>query len=66
MWGAGRGWGPLGLRVGREARRPLLCLNAGCPFPQHTKNSKSTNKYEGWPEALEIEGCIPQKKADGQ
>ncbi|XP_038237584.1 protein FAM3A isoform X2 [Dermochelys coriacea] len=36
------------------------------PFEQHTKNSKSTNKYEGWPEALEIEGCIPQKKADGQ
>ncbi|XP_075772679.1 protein FAM3A isoform X2 [Pelodiscus sinensis] len=36
------------------------------PFEQHTKNSKSTNKYEGWPEALEMEGCIPQKTADGQ
>uniref|UniRef100_A0A452J716 ILEI/PANDER domain-containing protein n=1 Tax=Gopherus agassizii TaxID=38772 RepID=A0A452J716_9SAUR len=36
------------------------------PFEQHTKNSKSTNKYEGWPEALEMEGCIPQRKADGQ
>ncbi|XP_072482888.1 protein FAM3A isoform X3 [Notamacropus eugenii] len=29
--------------------------------PQHVKNSKSTNKYEGWPEALELEGCIPQR-----
>ncbi|XP_072482900.1 protein FAM3A isoform X14 [Notamacropus eugenii] len=31
------------------------------PFEQHVKNSKSTNKYEGWPEALELEGCIPQR-----
>ncbi|XP_074872767.1 protein FAM3A isoform X2 [Carettochelys insculpta] len=35
------------------------------PFEQHTKNSKSTNKYEGWPEALEMEGCIPQRTTDG-
>ncbi|XP_064417612.1 protein FAM3C isoform X2 [Latimeria chalumnae] len=31
------------------------------PFEQHIKNSKETNKYEGWPEVLEMEGCIPQK-----
>ncbi|XP_067403036.1 protein FAM3A isoform X2 [Emydura macquarii macquarii] len=36
------------------------------PFEQHTKNSKSSNKYEGWPEALEMEGCIPQRTADVQ
>ncbi|XP_053156722.1 protein FAM3A isoform X2 [Hemicordylus capensis] len=34
------------------------------PFEQHIKNSKSSNKYEGWPEALEMEGCIPQRTAD--
>ncbi|XP_038603930.1 protein FAM3A isoform X3 [Tachyglossus aculeatus] len=33
------------------------------PFEQHVKNSKSSNKYEGWPEALEMEGCIPQRTA---
>ncbi|XP_005997358.1 protein FAM3A [Latimeria chalumnae] len=32
------------------------------PFEQHVKNNKNTNKYEGWPEALEMEGCIPLKK----
>ncbi|XP_040323344.1 protein FAM3A isoform X2 [Herpailurus yagouaroundi] len=31
------------------------------PFEQHVKNSKHTNKYEGWPEALEMEGCIPKR-----
>ncbi|MBZ3870946.1 Protein FAM3A [Sciurus carolinensis] len=31
------------------------------PFEQHVKNSKHTNKHEGWPEALEMEGCIPQR-----
>ncbi|XP_017899834.1 PREDICTED: protein FAM3A isoform X1 [Capra hircus] len=31
------------------------------PFEQHMKNSKHTNKYEGWPEALEMEGCIPRR-----
>ncbi|XP_054434155.1 protein FAM3A [Pteronotus mesoamericanus] len=31
------------------------------PFEQHVKNSRHTNKYEGWPEALEMEGCIPRK-----
>nr|XP_019811741.1 PREDICTED: protein FAM3A isoform X1 [Bos indicus] len=33
------------------------------PFEQHMKNSKHTNKYEGWPEALEMEGCIPRRPA---
>ena len=32
-------------------------------IPQHMKNSKHTNKYEGWPEALEMEGCIPRRPA---
>ncbi|XP_045044157.2 protein FAM3A isoform X3 [Desmodus rotundus] len=31
------------------------------PPPQHVKNSRHTNKYEGWPEALEMEGCIPRR-----
>ncbi|XP_051543917.1 protein FAM3C [Myxocyprinus asiaticus] len=29
------------------------------PFEQHIKNNAETNKYEGWPEVLEMEGCIP-------
>ncbi|XP_078219837.1 protein FAM3A isoform X2 [Callithrix jacchus] len=33
------------------------------PFEQHVKNSKHTNKYEGWPEALEMEGCIPRRSS---
>ncbi|KAM4615277.1 protein FAM3C [Polymixia lowei] len=32
------------------------------PFEQHIKNSGDTNKYEGWPEVLEMEGCIPQRQ----
>uniref|UniRef100_A0A3B5M3S7 ILEI/PANDER domain-containing protein n=1 Tax=Xiphophorus couchianus TaxID=32473 RepID=A0A3B5M3S7_9TELE len=32
------------------------------PFEQHIKNSADTNKYEGWPEVLEMEGCIPQRQ----
>ncbi|XP_056603445.1 protein FAM3C [Triplophysa dalaica] len=31
------------------------------PFEQHIKNNGQTNKYEGWPEVLEMEGCIPMK-----
>ncbi|PIO36751.1 hypothetical protein AB205_0038770, partial [Aquarana catesbeiana] len=31
------------------------------PFEQLIKNSKSSNKYEGWPEAVELEGCVPQR-----
>lgn len=34
------------------------------PFEQLTKNSKSSNKYEGWPEAVELEGCVPQRTLD--
>ncbi|XP_071406451.1 protein FAM3D isoform X2 [Pithys albifrons albifrons] len=31
------------------------------PFEKHIKNDKETNKYEGWPELLEVEGCAPRK-----
>ncbi|XP_068940337.1 protein FAM3D [Petaurus breviceps papuanus] len=31
------------------------------PFEQFLKNKPDENKYDGWPEALEIEGCIPRK-----
>nr|XP_020651029.1 protein FAM3D isoform X2 [Pogona vitticeps] len=31
------------------------------PFEQYLKNDKETNKYDGWPEVLEMEGCIPRK-----
>lgn len=31
------------------------------PFERHIKNNKDTNKYEGWPELIELEGCVPQK-----
>ncbi|XP_062979500.1 protein FAM3D [Elgaria multicarinata webbii] len=31
------------------------------PFEQYLKNDKETNKYDGWPEVLEMEGCIPKK-----
>ncbi|XP_036447627.1 protein FAM3A [Colossoma macropomum] len=29
------------------------------PFEQRMKNSKTSNKYEGWPESLEMDGCVP-------
>ncbi|XP_060932653.1 protein FAM3C [Limanda limanda] len=32
------------------------------PFEQHLKNNAETNKFEGWPEVLEMEGCIPQRQ----
>lgn len=32
------------------------------PFEQHIKNSADSNKFDGWPEVLEMEGCIPQKQ----
>ncbi|XP_061478064.1 protein FAM3D [Rhineura floridana] len=31
------------------------------PFEQYLRNDKETNKYDGWPEVLEMEGCIPKK-----
>ncbi|XP_069759422.1 protein FAM3C-like isoform X2 [Narcine bancroftii] len=36
-------------------------IQSKSPFEQHIKNNKDTNKYEGWPEVLEMEGCIPPK-----
>ncbi|XP_061617919.1 protein FAM3C isoform X2 [Phyllopteryx taeniolatus] len=32
------------------------------PFEQHIKNSADTNKFEGWPEVLEMEGCVPKRE----
>ncbi|XP_030893003.1 protein FAM3D isoform X1 [Leptonychotes weddellii] len=32
------------------------------PFEQFLKNNPDTNKYDGWPELLELEGCVPQKR----
>ncbi|XP_054656880.1 protein FAM3C isoform X2 [Dunckerocampus dactyliophorus] len=32
------------------------------PFEQHIKNSADTNKFEGWPDVLEMEGCVPQRQ----
>ncbi|XP_017561922.1 protein FAM3C [Pygocentrus nattereri] len=32
------------------------------PFEQHIKNNAESNKYEGWPEVLEMEGCIPRRQ----
>ncbi|XP_014728394.1 PREDICTED: protein FAM3D isoform X1 [Sturnus vulgaris] len=31
------------------------------PFEKHIRNDKDTNKYDGWPELLEMEGCAPRK-----
>ncbi|NWW49709.1 FAM3D protein, partial [Pedionomus torquatus] len=31
------------------------------PFEEYIKNDRKTNKYEGWPEMLEMEGCTPRK-----
>uniref|UniRef100_A0A8C5PJ01 FAM3 metabolism regulating signaling molecule A n=1 Tax=Leptobrachium leishanense TaxID=445787 RepID=A0A8C5PJ01_9ANUR len=36
------------------------------PFEQLMKNNKNTNKYEGWPEAVELEGCVPQRTLDAE
>ncbi|KAK2505460.1 hypothetical protein MC885_017696, partial [Smutsia gigantea] len=36
-------------------------LKSKSPFEQYLKNNPNTNKYEGWPELLELEGCVPQK-----
>ncbi|KAM8907810.1 protein FAM3C [Spinachia spinachia] len=32
------------------------------PFELHIKNSAETNKFEGWPDVVEMEGCIPQRQ----
>uniref|UniRef100_G1P3K3 FAM3 metabolism regulating signaling molecule D n=1 Tax=Myotis lucifugus TaxID=59463 RepID=G1P3K3_MYOLU len=34
------------------------------PFEQYVKNIPDMNKYEGWPELLEMEGCVPRKKTE--
>ncbi|KAM4654584.1 protein FAM3D [Amazona ochrocephala] len=31
------------------------------PFEEYIKNNKTTNKYDSWPELLEMEGCAPRK-----
>ncbi|XP_067855223.1 protein FAM3C-like [Heptranchias perlo] len=31
------------------------------PFEQILKNDKAKNKYGNWPEAVEMDGCIPRK-----
>ncbi|KAL0600961.1 Protein FAM3D [Plecturocebus cupreus] len=31
------------------------------PFEQFLKNNPNNNKYEGWPELLEMEGCVPPR-----
>uniref|UniRef100_A0A8C3V5G5 FAM3 metabolism regulating signaling molecule D n=1 Tax=Catharus ustulatus TaxID=91951 RepID=A0A8C3V5G5_CATUS len=36
-------------------------LMSKSPFEKHIKNDKETNKYDGWPELLEMEGCAPRK-----
>ncbi|CAL8360511.1 unnamed protein product [Lota lota] len=28
-------------------------------FEKHNKNNQATNKYDGWPEILQMDGCIP-------
>nr|XP_042091942.1 protein FAM3D isoform X2 [Ovis aries] len=37
-------------------------LQSKSPFEQFLKNNPETNKYDGWPELLELEGCVPRKK----
>ncbi|XP_068275877.1 protein FAM3A isoform X2 [Nyctibius grandis] len=39
-------------------------VRAQSPFEQHVRNSRGSNKYEGWPEALEMGGCIPRRPPD--
>ncbi|XP_029995226.1 protein FAM3A isoform X2 [Sphaeramia orbicularis] len=52
---AGRSWPSetAGVFVGAKG------IENKSPFEQRMKNSKSSNKYEGWPESLEMDGCIP-------
>ncbi|NXK49733.1 FAM3D protein, partial [Chauna torquata] len=37
-------------------------LQGKSPFEQYIKNEQKTNKYDGWPELLEMEGCAPKKQ----
>ncbi|XP_025958506.2 protein FAM3D isoform X2 [Dromaius novaehollandiae] len=36
-------------------------LSIKSPFEQHIQNNEERNKYDGWPELLELEGCAPRK-----
>ncbi|KAM6414038.1 protein FAM3D [Rhynochetos jubatus] len=36
-------------------------LKTKSPFEEHIRNDKLTNKYGGWPELLEMEGCVHRK-----
>ncbi|KFO84759.1 Protein FAM3D, partial [Buceros rhinoceros silvestris] len=36
-------------------------LKGKSPFEEHIKNDVKTNKYDGWPELVEMEGCAPRK-----
>ncbi|XP_045048217.1 protein FAM3D isoform X2 [Desmodus rotundus] len=36
-------------------------IKSNSPFEQFLENNPDTNKYEGWPEMLEMEGCVPRK-----
>ncbi|POI34992.1 hypothetical protein CIB84_001258 [Bambusicola thoracicus] len=37
-------------------------LKGKSPFEEYIKNDQKTNKYDGWPELLEMEGCAPRKQ----
>ncbi|XP_021264835.1 protein FAM3D [Numida meleagris] len=37
-------------------------LKGKSPFEEYIKNDQKTNKYDGWPELLEMEGCAPKKQ----
>ncbi|XP_047430953.1 protein FAM3C-like [Mugil cephalus] len=32
------------------------------PFEQHLKNDPVNNKFDGWPEVVGMEGCLPQRE----
>ncbi|KFP82660.1 Protein FAM3D, partial [Apaloderma vittatum] len=36
-------------------------LHNKSPFEDYIRNDVKTNKYDGWPELLELEGCAPRK-----
>ncbi|KAG8523846.1 Protein FAM3D [Galemys pyrenaicus] len=36
-------------------------LRSKSPYEEYLKNNPESNKYDGWPELLELEGCVPRK-----
>ncbi|XP_061407831.1 protein FAM3D-like [Lethenteron reissneri] len=38
-----------------------LGIEGKSPFEARLENKKETNKYDGWPEMVELVGCIPRK-----